>query len=126
MIFKESKVSKNKIVLTAQDRKELTPLLHLTKAERKLMPQEVLQKLEVLAREQDGTSEFQQLEEIIEESLNIVQTLELNEDLEYLRQTNQREKIKDFVWWSINYKIFLAHRRVQRARRRAKQLKQKN
>ncbi|TLD80133.1 hypothetical protein LS68_007905 [Helicobacter sp. MIT 05-5293] len=119
-------MSKNKIVLTAQDRKELTPLLHLTKAERKLMPQEVLQKLEVLAREQDGTSEFQQLEEIIEESLNIVQTLELNEDLEYLRQTNQREKIKDFVWWSINYKIFLAHRRVQRARRRAKQLKQKN
>lgn len=119
-------MSKNKIVLTAQDRKELTPLLHLTRAERKLMPQEILQKLEVLAHEKDGTSEFQQLEEIIEESLNIVQSLQLNEDLGHLRQNNQQEKIKNFVWWSVNYKIFLAHRRAQRARHRAKQFKQKN
>ena len=53
-------MSKHKVVLTAQDRKELTPLLHITKAERELMPQEILDKLEILAKEKEQEEKTQE------------------------------------------------------------------
>ena len=43
-------MSKHKVVLTTQDREELAPLLNITKAERELMPKEILEKLELLAK----------------------------------------------------------------------------
>ena len=47
-------MSKHKVVLTTQDREELAPLLNITKAERELMPKEILaKKLELLAKEQE-------------------------------------------------------------------------
>ncbi|MCX2717501.1 hypothetical protein OQH61_07125 [Helicobacter sp. MIT 21-1697] len=106
-------MSKHKVVLTAQDRKELAPLLHITKAERELMPQEILDKLEILAKEQDK-NEFQDLEQIIEESLHIVESLAPNAKTTYKKQRH----IKDYLWWQTNYRIFLAQRKAQRARRK--------
>ena len=110
-------MSKHKVVLTAQDRKELTLLLHITKAERELMPQEILDKLEILAKEKEQEeNEFQDLEQIIEESLHIVESLAPNADITH--KALKKRHIKDYLWWQTNYRIFLAQRKAQRARRK--------
>lgn len=102
--------SQKALVLTAKDREELTPLLNTTKAERDLMPKDMLQKLEILAKEQESKDGFQDIEQIIKESLNIVESLRPH--------TLRRRHIKDLLWWQVNYHIFLAQRKAQRARRK--------
>lgn len=109
-------MSKHKIVLTPEDRKELAPLLNISKAERELMPKEILEKLEALAKEQEG--DFQELDQIIEESLHLVESLEPTFDASALFVCHKRSHIKDYLWWRTNYQIFLAQRKAQRARRK--------
>lgn len=108
---------KYKIVLTAQDREELAPLLNISKAERELMPQEILDKLEILAKEQEEGA-FQDLEEIITESLHIVQSLEPSTNANSLYQTHSRRRIKHYLWWRTNREIFLARRKAARSKHR--------
>lgn len=63
----------SQIVLTDKDREELTPLLHASQAARALMPEEVLLKLDLLAKEQQEGG-FKEFENIIEESLSFIET----------------------------------------------------
>lgn len=116
-------MSKHKVVLTTQDREELAPLLNITKAERELMPQEVLEKLELLAKEQEEGG-YQDLEQIIEESLQIVESLEPNADMLY--DTHKRSRLKDYIWWRTHYQVFLSKRKAQRARRKCYKKKNKS
>lgn len=104
-------MSKHKIILTKQDREELMPLLHITKAERELMPKEVLEKLELLQSEQE-VGHFKELEEIIEESLQIVQSLTPN----MLKSKSAQTHIKQQLFKQAKYHLFLAKRKAQRAR----------
>lgn len=110
-------MSKHKVVLTTQDREELAPLLNITKAERELMPKEILEKLELLAKEQEEGG-YQDLEQIIEESLQIVESLEPNADVSALYETHKRSQLKSYIWWRTHYQVFLARRKAQRARRK--------
>lgn len=110
-------MSKHKVVLTTQDREELAPLLNITKAERELMPEEILEKLELLAKEQED-GRYQDLEQIIEESLHIVESLEPNADSSALYEIHKRRQVKEHLWWKTHYKVFLARRKAQRARRK--------
>ncbi|WP_295739509.1 hypothetical protein [uncultured Helicobacter sp.] len=110
-------MSKHKVVLTTQDREELAPLLNITKAERELMPKEILEKLELLAKEQEEGG-YQDLEQIIEESLQIVESLEPNADASALYETHKRSQLKNYIWWITHYQVFLARRKAQRARRK--------
>lgn len=103
----------NKIVLTTQDREELAPLLNITKVERALMPKEVLSKLELLAKEQEEDG-FTEIENIINESISFVKSLEAKTLYANLKPS----QLKDYLWWETNYRIFLAQRKSQRERRK--------
>ena len=61
-------------------------------------------------------NEFQDLEQIIEESLHIVESLAPNADITH--KALKKRHIKDYLWWQTNYRIFLAQRKAQRARRK--------
>lgn len=113
-------MSKQKITLTERDREELTPLLNVSKAERELMPKEIQEKLEILANE--GTEKFDDIEQIIEESLHVVETL----GTQGTCKMPKRRYIKDYLWWQTNYRIFLAKRKAQRAYRKARKHKKKH
>ena len=117
-------MTKHKVVLTAQDRQELAPLLNITKSEKELMPEGILEKLELLAKEQEK-GDFQDLEQIIEESLHFVESLEPSADASALYECHKRSHIKDYLWWRTNDQIFLAQRRAQRARRKCYKNKKK-
>lgn len=109
---------KHKVILTQQDREELAPLLHISKAERELMPQEILEKLDLLAQEQEE-EQFQDLEQIIEESLHFVESLEPSASGASLRTYRKPSHIKACLWWETNYRIYLAQRKVARIRRKS-------
>ena len=108
-----------KITLTDKDRGELVPLLHLTEAERALLPEEILQKLDLLTKEQ-SEGDFKRLEEIIEKSIHSVRSFELNKASE---SKLTRSHKKEYLWWAMNYRFFLAQRKAQRARRKSKKSK---
>ncbi|WP_236096383.1 MULTISPECIES: hypothetical protein [Helicobacter] len=111
---KTKKIQK-KLVLTDKDREELAPLLNISQAERKLMPKETLKKLEIFEQEQENPN-FKDLEDIIKESMSLVEAFVPNT---LYKELTRRSK-KDYLWWETNYRIFLAQRKAQRARHRAK------
>lgn len=80
------------------------------------MPQEVLEKLEILEEEQKK-GDFKDLEQIVEESIHLVESLTPS------HTTLKRRHLKDYLWWETNYRIFLAQRKAQRARRKSNKKK---
>lgn len=118
-------MSKHKVILTTQDREELAPLLNITKAERELMPAEILAKLELLAKEQEEGN-YQDLEQIIEESLQFVETLESGARASTPYGTSKRSRLKDYIWWKTHYQVFLSKRKAQRTRRKCYKNKKKS
>ena len=104
---------KSSITLTQQDRQELAPLLNISSAERELMPKEVLEKLEILAKEQEDGG-FQEMEQIITESLQSIQTLD--KTCHVPCGIHSRRHLKEYIWWHTHYQIFLQKRKAQRAR----------
>lgn len=108
-----------KITLTDKDREELVPLLHITESERALLSEEVQAKLELFAKEVDERG-FKELENIVEESIHSLKTLELSNTL---TPKLTRSHKKEYLWWAMNYRFFLAQRKAQRARRKSKKSK---
>ena len=68
------------------------------------------------AKKAQEENEFQDLEQIIEESLHIVESLAPNADITH--KALKKRHIKDYLWWQTNYRICLAQRKAQRARRK--------
>ena len=76
------------------------------------MPQEVLEKLEILEEEQKK-GDFKDLEQIVEESIHLIESL----------APSHTTLTRRHFWWETNYRIFLAQRKAQRARRKSNKKK---
>lgn len=112
------------IKLSKAEKDELMPLLNISQQEKELMPKEILDKLEILKKEQE--KQYAELHQIIEESLTSLEQKQFSKcysDLALLKRLNHTKKIKQLVWWDTHHKVYLANKKAQSARRNSKKRK---